>query len=91
MHEPTSDTFTLDRLQPGQAASIRGIAPDIPASDRRRLLELGLFPGTPVTAVRRSPLGDPIAYEVRGMVVALRRDQARFIQVDRAGLEDVRR
>ena len=76
---------TLDRLSPGKTARVVAVADGIPAGDRRRLLELGIFPGTPVTAVRRSPLGDPVAYEVRGMVVALRRAQARFIEVEHVG------
>ena len=36
------------------------------------LLRLGLFPGTEVQCLRRSPLGDPIAYRFRGTTVALR-------------------
>ena len=44
---------------------------------RRRLLDLGLIPGTRVTCQGRSPAGDPAAYLVRGTVVALRaRDAA---------------
>lgn len=91
MHAPQTAPTTLDGLQPGQTGRVLAIGEGIPEGDRRRLLELGLFPGTPVTAVRRSPLGDPVAYEVRGMVVALRRHQARFIAIDATGVDDVRR
>ncbi|MEA4882488.1 MAG: FeoA family protein [Clostridia bacterium] len=48
---------------------------------RRRLLDLGLVPGTEVTAVRRSPLGDPIAFLIRGAVIALRGEDAACITV----------
>jgi Fe2+ transport system protein FeoA len=50
-------------------------------AERRRLLDLGLVPGTVVVAEMRSPLGDPVAYRVRGASVALRREQARQIQI----------
>lgn len=48
---------------------------------RRRLLDLGLVPGTKVEAVRRSPTGDPIAYNVRGALIALRQEDSRKIIV----------
>jgi Fe2+ transport system protein FeoA len=81
---PLSHT-TLDEMRPGETARVVSVSDGIPDGDRRRLLEIGLFPGTPVTVVRHSPLGDPTAYEVRGMVVALRRAQSRFIEVERVG------
>jgi DtxR family Mn-dependent transcriptional regulator len=49
---------------------------------RRRLLDLGVVPGTRVTAEFASPGGDPIAYRIRGALIALRRVQAELIQVD---------
>jgi ferrous iron transport protein A len=76
---------TLESLAPGAHARVVAVSGELPTGDRRRLLELGFFPGTRVTAVRRSPLGDPIAYEVRGLVVALRRAQARLIEIEDDG------
>jgi len=46
---------------------------------RRRLLDLGLVPGTKVEAVRRSPAGDPIAFRIRGAVIALRKEEAQQV------------
>ncbi|BFK86519.1 ferrous iron transport protein A [Pseudoflavonifractor sp. DSM 107456] len=43
---------------------------------RRRLMDLGLVPGTRVTCVGKSPAGDPAAYAFRGAVIALRRADA---------------
>ena len=48
---------------------------------RRRLLDLGLIPGTEVRAVMRSPLGTPMAYEIRGSIIALRLEDASKIIV----------
>lgn len=70
-------------LDAGQQAEIVGVATSLPAAERRRLLEMGLYPGTRVCAVLTSPLGDPVAYRVRGMTVALRRAQARNIEIRR--------
>ena len=77
----TTATATLDRLEPGmrgRIARIEGVDPT-----RRRLMELGLVPGTEVRVVRRAPLGDPIELEVRGVRLALRRSEARTIHVER--------
>jgi Fe2+ transport system protein FeoA len=50
---------------------------------RRRLLDLGLVPGTLVEAELSGAGGDPVAYRIRGALIALRKDQSRWIQVDR--------
>jgi Fe2+ transport system protein FeoA len=47
----------------------------------RRLADLGFVPETPVRVVRNAPLGDPIAYELRGMRICLRRSEARKVWV----------
>ncbi|PRX35524.1 ferrous iron transport protein A [Orenia metallireducens] len=48
---------------------------------RRRLLDLGLIPGTQIIAKRRSPSGDPTAYLIRGTVIALRSEETNLIKV----------
>lgn len=47
----------------------------------RRLMELGLMPGTEVRFVKAAPLGDPIALEVDGRHLSLRREDAAQITV----------
>lgn len=49
---------------------------------RQRLMDLGMVPGTRVHCVGRAPSGDPSAYAMRGMVLALRRADAEQIQVE---------
>lgn len=73
--------MTLDELQPGQTATIEGITGE--GSFRRRLLELGLLRGTPITRQGAAPLGDPLTYRVRGAVLALRRADAAHVKVTR--------
>jgi len=41
-------------------------------NERRRMLDLGLVQGTKVEALQKSPSGNPIAYFIRGAVIALR-------------------
>jgi ferrous iron transport protein A len=72
---------TLDRLEPGSLGRIVRLEGAGPV--HRRLMELGLVPGTEVRVVRRAPLGDPIELEVRGVRLALRRTEARTIHVER--------
>ncbi len=48
---------------------------------RRRLLDLGLIPGTIVEVKRRSPSGDPTAYLIRGTILALRKEETNNIKV----------
>jgi len=74
---------TLAEVLEGETARILGIHPGLQGPQRRRLLDLGLVPGTEVEAELRSAGGDPMAYRVRGALIALRLDQARWIQVDR--------
>ncbi len=49
---------------------------------RRRLLELGLVPGTRVSVVGVSPLGDPLELEVRGSRLSIRKKEALAIEVE---------
>lgn len=71
---------TLDQLPVGKTATITELHAE--GADRRRLLDLGILPGTNIFAEFRSPLGDPTAYRVRGATVALRKKQAREIEIN---------
>ena len=50
---------------------------------RHRLWDMGMVEGTTVECAFKSPSGDPVAYVVRGTVVALRRTDAAAIAVQR--------
>ncbi len=51
---------------------------------RRRLLDIGLAENCPVECVGRAPSGSPIAFLIRGAVIALREDDCRNITVRRS-------
>ncbi len=69
----------LDALAAGECGVISDIDGD--PSIARRLMELGLVPGTDIEMIRRAPLGDPLEVRVRGVHLSLRRTEARHIHV----------
>lgn len=75
----------LADLAIGERARVVALSPALRGAERRRLLDLGLVPGTEVEAELRSPSGDPTGYIVRGAVIGLRREQAEKIHVERGG------
>jgi DtxR family Mn-dependent transcriptional regulator len=73
---------TLAELGAGGSARVVRVAAACQGPQRRRLLDLGVVPGTVITAKFTSPDGDPAAYLIRGALIALRKAQAELIQVD---------
>ncbi len=73
---------TLADLPHGGAARVVRISAACQGPQRRRLLDLGVVPGTVITSQFASPDGDPAAYLIRGALIALRKAQAELIQVD---------
>jgi DtxR family Mn-dependent transcriptional regulator len=71
----------LANLRHGQRGRVLGISPKCRGLERRRLLDLGVLPGTVITAEMRSPSGDPTAYRIRDAVIGLRAEQAGMINV----------
>jgi len=74
-------TTTLDSLKTGQIGEIIAISRACHGQQRRRLMDLGVLPGTEITVEMESLGGDPIAYFIRGTTIALRRNQAKMIHV----------
>mgnify|MGYP001269796890 FL=1 len=77
--EPVS---TLLHVGPGESARVSGISPACQGSQRRRLLDLGVVAGTTIEVVFESAAGDPVAYNIRGALIALRREQAAWIRIE---------
>lgn len=80
--QPAGSAKYLHELSQGQTGRVVQLLPRLRGAERRRLLDLGMLPGTMVKAELRSPVGDPVAYRVRDSLIALRHDQARHIQVE---------
>lgn len=78
---PVHGTRPLSDLRVGETTRVMALAPGLRGQERRRLLDLGLLPGTEVTAELRSPSGDPTAYRIRGATIALRAEQAKHVRI----------
>ena len=70
----------MDALQEGESGVVCRIGLD--GAIARRLTELGLIVGTKVRCLQKSPSGNPVAYGIRGAVVALRQEDAARVLVD---------
>lgn len=71
---------TLDLLPIGNTARVTGLVAE--GTVKRRFLDLGLINGTKIQALHKSPSGDPIAYNIRGTVIALRLTEAAKITIE---------
>jgi Fe2+ transport system protein FeoA len=71
--------MVLSEIKPGQIAQVVNVAGQ--SSFRRRLMELGLVPGTRVELLRVAPLGDPVELLVRGASLSIRKAEASVIEV----------
>ena len=74
-----SRTCALDDLSPGESGVVLRVGGE--PSVARRLMELGLVPGTTVEVVRRAPLGDPVELRLRQVHLSIRRSEAAHIHV----------
>lgn len=74
---------TLDKLPIGKSGIVSAL-PEKPEL-RRRLMALGLIPGTEIFAVNESPAGDPRAYFFRSALIALRQKDAQSLRLEVSG------
>lgn len=69
--------MTLAQLPVGQSARIAAVGGE--GALRRRLLDMGLTPGTTVMVRKIAPMGDPIELHLRGYELTLRLEDAQNI------------
>jgi len=70
----------LSFLPTGRKARVKALMSN--GISRRRMLDLGLISDTIIEALQKSPSGDPVAYLIRGAVIALRSEEASQIIVE---------
>ena len=75
--------MTLEQMRVGTTAIITEIGGE--RSFRRRLMEMGLLPGTPVRLIRRVGVGGLVQLHVRGCSVSLRVREAERLRFSTAG------
>ncbi|WP_353096918.1 FeoA family protein [Tissierella praeacuta] len=71
----------LNSLSIGEKCKVKQLVSN--GLTRRRMLDLGLIDDTVVEPLHQSPSGDPMAYLIRGAVIALRSDVASMILVEK--------
>lgn len=72
---------TLEKLERGVRAVVDSLGGE--RVFRRRLMEMGLTPGTEVALVNVAPLGDPLEIELRSGRLSIRRHEAAMVRVRR--------
>jgi ferrous iron transport protein A len=77
--------MTLDQVLPGVTVVVETVGG--PRAFRRRLMELGIIPGTRVEVLRVAPFGDPMELSARGCNLSIRAAEAREVQVVIAAVE----
>ena len=72
-------TVTLKSLADGKSGIVEKI--ELSGATKRRLIEMGITPGTKITVLKRAPLGDPIEILLRGYSLTIRGTDAEQIQI----------
>ena len=71
--------MALDRLKVGGHGKIVAVGGE--GALRRRLLDMGLTPGTRVMVRKVAPMGDPIELNLRGYELTIRLEDAQKIEI----------
>ena len=72
--------MTLKDLTVGKSGTVSAVGGE--KALRRRLLEMGITPGTTITVKKAAPMGDPIELLLRGYVLSLRLQDAEKITIE---------
>jgi DtxR family Mn-dependent transcriptional regulator len=86
--EAPPDVGRLSALAPGEFAFVHSLSPACKGAERKRLLDLGIVPGTRIACEFASPFGSPRSYQVRGALIALRDTQADRILITRSPAQE---
>lgn len=79
MQKRQAASLKMSELKPGDKAVI--IAIEAQGEISQRLYDMGLIKGTHFKVLRKAPLGDPLEIKLRGFLLALRLNEAKFISV----------
>jgi Fe2+ transport system protein FeoA len=75
--------MTLDSLKVGEKARLIKIAAK--GELHKRLIEMGMLPGTVLGIERIAPFGDPMDIKVRGYHLSIRKAEAALLTVEVLG------
>ncbi|AGA77180.1 FeoA family protein [Echinicola vietnamensis] len=70
--------MTADKIKIGERAIIHEI---LPSELTLNIMEMGFLPGKQISLLQRAPLQDPLAFRLENTVIALRKAEAKLIEV----------
>ncbi|MBR9860702.1 ferrous iron transport protein A [bacterium] len=70
--------MNLDELKIGQIAKILAVQESL---FRDKLMEMGCVPGALIKTILRAPMGDPMAFELEGYTLSMRKAEAKTISI----------
>lgn len=70
----------LSDAEVGEKYIVSGVYSD--SDMRRRIFDIGITVGSKIESLFASPFGEPVAYGIRGAVIALRREESEKITVE---------
>ena len=71
--------MTLEDIKLNQIMTVKALSADGLAS---KLMDMGMYPGKLVQVVFKAPFGGPIAIDLDGYTLSLRRDEASLVEVE---------
>ena len=72
---------TLNNLPIGEKAII--IENNVKGKNKKHLTNLGLTNKTNIKCLYKSPLNDPIAYQIKNVIIAIRKEDSKNIIIER--------
>ena len=70
---------TLNRLTPGETGIVVRVTGG--GAVKRRIVDMGIIPGTRIKVQKLAPLGDPMEIKVKNFNLSLRKSEAAIIEV----------
>lgn len=70
--------MTLDQLVVGEQAVIKAVNQN---DISPKLMDMGLYPGKAIQMVFKAPFGDPLAVDVEGYTLSLRKKEASLVEL----------
>lgn len=75
------DIETLNNLSLGESAII--LENNVKGRNKRHLINLGLSSKNKIKCLYKSPLNDPVAYQIKNVIIAIRNDDSKDILIAR--------
>jgi len=70
----------LSQLKPSAKGTIKLIKSS--GALKRKLLDMGVIPGSELEVIRVAPLGDPVEVRVKGYNLSLRKEEAKQVTIE---------